>query len=53
MKRKSHISALLGLTVLPLIAMGAVPKECPPELAAELPAVPQSKEQGQVKNVSF
>jgi hypothetical protein len=44
------IPALLGLTVLPLSAMAADPKECPPGLAADAPTIAQSIEQADINS---
>ena len=45
MNTSVSIAVLLGLIALPLNAMAADPKECPPELAADEPIVPNSMEQ--------
>lgn len=44
------IPVLLGLTALPLSAMAAEPKECPPELIADSPTVPLSIEQADINS---
>jgi len=45
-----YIPVFLSLIVLPLNAMSADPKECPPKLAADMPAVPLSIEQADINN---
>ena len=49
-RKSTFIPVLLGLTALPLSAMAAVPKECPPELAADAPTVPLSIEQADINS---
>lgn len=44
------ITVLFGLIALPLNAMAADPKECPPELAADEPIVPLSIEQADINS---
>lgn len=46
---------MLGLGLAPLTAIGATPKLCPPELAADAPTVPLSMEQADINSgaVSF
>jgi len=44
------IPVLLGLSVLPFSTFAAVPKECPPELAADAPTVPLSMEQADINS---
>ena len=44
------VPVLLGLAVLPLSAMAATPKECPPGLEADAPTVPLSVEQADINS---
>ena len=44
------IPVLLGLTALPLSAMAADPKECPPGLEADAPTIAQSIEQADINS---